>query len=205
MNTNVKCIFAFAVGTAVGSAVAWKVLKTKYERLVQEEVDSVKEAFGVYRNETDRYYNEDDEPAADASDECHYLKGVKTAARKREYVDYNSMFNGTKKEEEATQDVEKPYAISPDEYGEFHDYECISLNHYSDGILADDDDEIVDDVDNSVGSDYVDHFGDHEKDVVHIRNDKLKCDYEICRDNRPYSEVTGRPVNHSATPHRVEG
>ena len=29
-------------------------------------------------------------------------------------------------------------------------------------------------------------------DSVFVRNDRLKCDYEILRDNRSYSDVTGR-------------
>ena len=44
-----KCKFVnvlmFAVGAAIGSAVTWKVVKTKYEKIAQEEIESVKEAF----------------------------------------------------------------------------------------------------------------------------------------------------------------
>ena len=43
-----KCKFinvlVFAAGAAIGSAVTWKVVKTKYERFAQEEIESVKEA-----------------------------------------------------------------------------------------------------------------------------------------------------------------
>lgn len=35
----------FVTGAGVGSAVAYKLLKTKYDKLIQEEIDSVKEAF----------------------------------------------------------------------------------------------------------------------------------------------------------------
>ena len=86
--------------------------------------------------------------------------------------------------------VDKPHVISPDEYGDC-DYTTISLTYYSDGVLADDEDEIVEDIDNTVGADFAEHFGDYEKDSVHIRNDRRKCDYEICKDNRSYSAVTG--------------
>ena len=34
-----------AVGAAIGSAVTWKLVKTKYERIAQEEIDSVKEVY----------------------------------------------------------------------------------------------------------------------------------------------------------------
>ena len=35
----------FAVGAAIGSAVTWKFVKTKYERIADEEIASVKERY----------------------------------------------------------------------------------------------------------------------------------------------------------------
>lgn len=83
----------------------------------------------------------------------------------------------------------KPYVISPDEFGEFEDYERISLSYYADQILADEDDEKVEDVDNVVGLESLAHFGEYEDDSVFVRNDRLKCDYEILLDQRTYSDV----------------
>ena len=83
----------------------------------------------------------------------------------------------------------KPYVISPDEFGEFEDYERISLSYYADQILADEDDEKVEDVDNVVGLESLTHFGEFEDDSVFVRNDRLKCDYEILLDQRTYSDV----------------
>ena len=83
----------------------------------------------------------------------------------------------------------KPYVISPDEFGEFEDYERISLSYYTDQILADEDDEKVEDVDNVVGLESLAHFGEYEDDSVFVRNDRLKCDYEILLDQRTYSDV----------------
>ena len=46
MNKNALInIATFAIGAAVGSVATWKLLKTKYENIAQEEIDSVKEAF----------------------------------------------------------------------------------------------------------------------------------------------------------------
>ena len=94
--------------------------------------------------------------------------------------------------EEKVNMVEKPYIISPEEFGDFDEYTKLSLTYYSDGVLADENDEIVDDIDETVGADFADHFGEYEDDSVFVRNDRLKCDYEILRDNRSYSDVTGR-------------
>ena len=35
----------FVAGVAIGSLATWKLVKTKYEQIAQEEIDSVKEAF----------------------------------------------------------------------------------------------------------------------------------------------------------------
>lgn len=82
-----------------------------------------------------------------------------------------------------------PYVISPDEFGQDESYETISLTYYADGVLADDDDEMVEDVENLVGFDSLNHFGEYEDDSVFVRNDRLKCDYEILLDHRKYTDV----------------
>lgn len=45
------------------------------------------------------------------------------------------------------------------------------------------------DIEDTVGEDFAEHFGEYEDDSVFIRNDRLRCDYEILRDNRSFSDV----------------
>jgi hypothetical protein len=94
--------------------------------------------------------------------------------------------------------VDKPYVITPEEFGDLDDYETISLTYYADLILADDNDVIVDDIEDVVGFDSLNSFGEYEDDSVFVRNDRLKCDYEILLDQRKYSDVIKR------RPHEVE-
>ena len=56
-------------------------------------------------------------------------------------------------------------------------------------ILTDEDDEIVEDIEDKIGFDALSHFGEYEEDSVFVRNDRIKCDYEILLDQRKYSEV----------------
>lgn len=80
-----------------------------------------------------------------------------------------------------------PYIITPDEFGEKDGYDIISLTYYhNDGVLADDMDERIDDYEDIIGKDALDHFGDYEDDSVFVRNDRLKADYEILLDDREY-------------------
>lgn len=180
----------FTIGAVAGAASAWYFAKKKYELIAQEEIDSVKE---VYSNKVTKDISnvsvEDyvkakattvDEKKTD--DIMEYANKLSQAG----YVDYSAI-KEDKKEDVMSED--KPYIIPPDEYGELDDYECVSLTYYSDEILADDMDELVDDVEAIVGKDSLEHFGEYEDDSVFVRNDALKADYEILLDNRKYSDV----------------
>ena len=56
-------------------------------------------------------------------------------------------------------------------------------------MLADDNDDVVEDVNNVVGTESLTHFGEYEDDSVFVRNDGLRCDYEILLDQRKFSDV----------------
>ena len=60
---------------------------------------------------------------------------------------------------------------------------------YSDNVLVDEDDQVVTDADDIVGTEYPDYFGEYDDDVVYVRNDRLKADYEISKDLRRYATI----------------
>lgn len=185
----------FMAGATVGAAGAWLYLKRYYEQIAQEEIDSVKAAFAERKDFTiNKQPGEDVEINKKKADMAKLKPDlVDYAAKLQEqgYTNYSAKSEKNNKEEENLPVSEKPYIISPEEYGDFDDYTKLSLTYYSDGTLADDEDEIIDNIDETVGSDFAEHFGDYEDDSVFIRNDRLKCDYEILRDNRSYTDVTG--------------
>lgn len=191
-----KTYFAmFMAGATVGATAAWLYCKKRYEEIAQEEIDSVKAAFAerkVFNSDTQP---EEDQKKADMAKLKPDLVNYAAKLQEEGYTNYAAKSDKLVEKEDDDSVVEKPYVISPEEYGEFDDYTKLSLTYYADGTLADDDDEIVDDVDETVGSDFADHFGDYEDDSVFVRNDRLKCDYEILRDNRSYTDVTGMDPN----------
>lgn len=192
MNYNITKVAIFLAGAAVGSVVTWKIVKTKYEQIAQEEIDSVKAVFSKNHEETEEDQGEE-KPASDISnpiaDKPNIAEYVSTV-EKTGYDTFSKQKKEKTKEEEANYMKDGPYVISPEEFGELDNYETISLTYYDgDGFLADDMDELVDDVDSTVGWDSLESFGEYEDDAVHVRNDKRKCDYEILRDLRKYSDV----------------
>lgn len=183
MNSNMDLlskILIFATGAAIGSVVTYKLIKTKYEQIAKEEIESVKEMFGRKEKNIDEGLGKLNDILNKKEDSKQYEKVIRESG----YSNYSTI---DKKE---ASNVDKPYVIPPEEFGELGDeYEAIELTYYSDGILVDDNDEIIDDVDDIVGDDFEEHFGEYEDDSVFIRNDRLKCDYAIMRDLRNYSDV----------------
>lgn len=51
MNKTLFGVIAFAAGAAIGSVVTWKVVKTKYEQIAEEEIQSVKDELLGQREE----------------------------------------------------------------------------------------------------------------------------------------------------------
>ena len=61
-------------------------------------------------------------------------------------------------------------------------------SYFDDQIIADENLDIVDDIEETVGIDSLTHFGECEDDSVFVRNDERKCDYEILLDHRDYED-----------------
>lgn len=183
-NGSASNIFAFSLGVAAGSFIAWRLLKEKYERIAKEEIDSVKEVFSRRVSTTDDDVEVQDIVADDISEEDEY----QTRLDELEYCERPGNVINTK--EERVVDG-KPYVISPEEFGE-KDYECVSLTYYADGTLTDSSDEPIEDVDDVIGSESLSHFGEYEDDSVFVRNDEMEKDFEILYDSRRYSDVIRR-------------
>ena len=186
MNNTITNVFIFAVGAAIGSAVTWKLVKDKYEKIAEEEIASVKEVFS--KRDRVSMFAEDSKSENDISEEKQKQIDLKEYAERLKTYRYN--MDATDEPEEVN-GVEKPYVIKPEEFGEMYDYESISLTLYADGVLTDEYDEPIDhdDIDDTVGLDSLNHFGEYEDDSVFVRNDARKTDYEILADLRKYSDV----------------
>lgn len=196
MNKTINFMM-FVLGVAVGSVVTWRYVEKKYEQIAQDEIDSVKEVFSKREAE----FTENTEARIKADNAKEKPSVIEYAARLSEhgYTNYSDLVDEKPEEvKEEPMSVDKPYVIAPEEFGDLDDYETISLTYYADQILADDNDELVDDIEDVVGFDSLNSFGEYEDNSVFVRNDSLKCDYEILLDQRKYSSVIRRK------PHEVD-
>lgn len=182
-------LIAFLAGIAVGSVTTWYFVKKRYEQIAQEEIDSVKAVFSRDRASQEaaaECAKDLEDPVQNTRDTAEY----KTKLEECKYTNYsNSPIPAEPAKVESKEVADIPYVIPPEEFGEFSDYSRITLTYYSDHILADENDELVEDVDDVVGFESLTHFGDYEDDSVHVRNDRLKVDYEILLDQRKYADI----------------
>lgn len=186
-----KAIFAFIAGAAIGSVATWQIVKKKYEQMAQEEIQEVRD---FYSSKRPHYEGPESSDEAKKEVAPHIVEEkpdiMEYAARLKDegYTDYST----TKPMPERTavaNVTDGPVTIPPEEFGEIEGYGKVSLMYYADGVLADDIDRVVDNIGETVGEDFADHFGEYEDDSVYIRNDARKCDYEILRSLKTYKEV----------------
>lgn len=170
MNKGVFGFLTFVAGGAAGFFAANKLMKQKYEQLVQDEIDSVKAAFRK------------DHPLLEK-------KSRPTEKERKEYSQHIAKLGYT--EEKKPSPKQEPHVISPDEFGDQDDYDEISLTYYADGTVTDDNDCAMseDEIEETIGKDSLTHFGEYEDDSVFVRNDRLKADYEILMDQRSYADI----------------
>ena len=190
-----------AAGIMFGACLGWFAAKQKYTKLAEEEIKSVKEKFTIPR--TDKIESEK-KPGGENSENVLKSDVIKSGAlpqvhsssimdyakyakvlKDGEYVNYSDA-------EYSKDDLKKNariVLISPDEYGEIEEYDQVSLTFYADGILADEDDTILE-AEDVVGVDSLNHFGDYEDDAIHVRNDTRKVYYEVLMDDRSYKDAT---------------
>lgn len=184
MNSKVSFILGTIIGAGIGVAGTYSYFKDKYEKLAEKDFNS-RRVFDEDKKD------ESEEPVAEKTADSRTVDKpsiAEYAARlqKEGYVNYSDMQDKKQKQEIG---VDKPYVIQPSDFGEFDDYEKISLTYTADGVLLDDMNEIVDDIEETVGEDSLEHFREYEDDSVYVRNDAKKCDYEILLDQRNYQEI----------------
>lgn len=191
MNNTIKAIAIFIAGVGAGVIASKKFFEEKYKRIADEEIASVKEVY------SEKVVNKAEEKTETTHDEIeNELAKVFPNLFKVDRDSYSKILNelryskddSNKKETEEITIIEpKPYVIPPEEFDE-GDYQTETLTYYADGVLTDDFDNVIENVEAMVGEDSLNHFGEYEPDSVYVRNDAFKTDYEILLDVRNHPE-----------------
>ena len=215
MSETTTKVLWFIFGAACGSAVSWFVFKKRYEKeddfeltpdIFEKDEDGgshtvytfttvPKEVLSIPANKIDGveatsgYF--DPKPVDDELMENPEVERYFSDSEEQKEPDaYEEALNYFKdKESEEYERVEKPYVISPDEFGELYDYSKVSLFYWADGVLTDDDYYRIDDEFDLKSLGVLEMFESGDVDAVYIRNDRKQQDIEVLYELRTYVEL----------------
>ena len=177
MNNRLALSLAFFAGVVVGVFGSWRVLENKYKRIADEEIESVKETFAK------QFKEQEEKEFVEPVSGVHELNSMVDLLGYR-----NNEENNKKEDEKDMAENADVYVIPPESFGEIG-YETESLTYYADKVLVDEIGNVIKDIDNTVGINSLETFGEYEDDSVFVRNDILKKDYEILLDYRTYTDA----------------
>ena len=197
MNNKVSMFLTFVFGASAGAGVTYYILKNKYEALIEEEVSSARETYQNLAKE---------------------LAQKNEVEKQKMFTEYTEKVEGYINDaivhEEPQQTIEEPvmnevkpddipvkvepigtpaniYEIVSNEYGSNEDYDLVSLNYYSNEVLTDENDEVIDNVGAVIGEKLFEKLKVYEMNDIYTayaRNDTRRCDYEIFITGNDYVE-----------------
>ena len=161
VNKGLSAFCSFLVGAGLGVTIAWHFAKIKYEKIADEEIESMKKVL-LKDKEKD---NEN--------------KGQST--------NYATVYNKKKAQKNDVETYIHP--IPSDEFGLEEEYDVITLVYLVDGVLIDDMDAEVGNIEEKIGEDFAKYFEESNGDTIYFKNDKYKAYYEVVQDDRSFDQV----------------
>ena len=211
MNSFVKSTLVFIGGFAAGVASAYLAATHFLDiEFVNEEPEPEKSPDGNSENSseeseasTEKEQN-DEEALADPFSESY--AGVEGNDH---YVDYTKLLNKVKYNTDPESDdlydnvipedvdifgdpIAKPIVVDSVEFGQDFDYDEITLRYYEkQGMLTDDWDEPIENIEDTVGNEAMEKLRKGDSDAVYVKNDRLKAYYEIVCHIEDYPGISG--------------
>jgi len=205
---QIKDPIIFVVGAGIGGAISWFFTKRYFEKLKEEEVQSVIASFSKLEEDN----RERAEKAKNKPDLSKYVdvlnksqeqdeNGSKAIESENGNTNYSNFTDSEQeiKEEEDYRSVSKPVESNPDRSkpyllkkspidGEPPYFTHITIDYYMDGTYADSHGTEME-VEDYIGKDLMDYVEKTEKDEIFIRNEPLEIDIDIVKQAMTYDEV----------------
>lgn len=217
-------VLGLAVGAAGGYQFAKKRLNLKYQEIADQEIAEAKE-FYAKASKAEEFSTPQQaaealgvdpvlKEAARALISYQGLSSSEPAAAEEEVVEVEVQSHNVFSQEEIDfnydaeikqRSPETPYVITFEEFHEnLPDHEQTTLTYYEgDDVLAEQDDQVIENVDATVGDENLTRFGHGSKDnnVVYIRNERTGLDFEVLRSGGKYAmEVHGFDEDETSGP-----
>lgn len=211
MNKGLLGCLMFAVGAITGSAATYFYMKNKAEKEIEDEVQKFKDDW--IRDQQGTFYSRPmiEEESKEAAESVSKIKLEESAQKAIEAKDkppitnYTVMYENVSGKEMTIEDYmdksglivdipkNHPHVISEYEFTEEKEYDKYHYILFADGILADEDGEMVN-CDEEGTENYIDPdvlYGFQMQDVtdeLYYRNEEFERDFEILKSARFYKE-----------------
>ncbi len=215
LNKNILASISFVAGAVIGSATTYFIVNKKAQEKINFDTNETRKYYKELEKKLRETYASD-APEKESQETCMSEKDIDELVSKtyesafelrdslntKEYKRMAKMYNDISTNPEPVpivtpgtkdcDDFRRPYVIPPDDFGEYDDYDKIFLTMCNDGVIVDEDFDILDRGSlDDIGVDYNMKFmGEYEDDILHIRNEKCKTDFEITKISDNYKALT---------------
>lgn len=198
----------FTLGVATGSTGTYFAVKKAIEARTDKEIESVVETFkerfdkmeAVLTDEQKEklgIYSTSKEILKDEPIEKNHPRLTEEKNKTQNYYEeemrklgYSTGVDLSEKSDNNAECIAQigsaPYVITEDEFGEFGNDEE-TLIFYADGVLATEDDDPIDDIEELIGN-CLNEFGEYDE-RLYVRNQEKEIDYIILRSEKLWSDI----------------
>ncbi len=193
-------LVVFAAGGAICSLGTFYFLNQKFQKDLEREVNEYKEFASKFSDTLEQDDDISKNESVDSEQEPEQpLNNQELNTYDYLADNYRPTETQVEKEEPVVQKeinrqelyLDPIRIIDEDQYGCEPDYEVETLTYYDDGLIATEDEELLDDTESVIGHDAFIKLCDPEDDtdILYVRNDQLMKDFEIIvdGDDCPYA------------------
>lgn len=175
-------VVIFASGVAIGVFCSWRYFKDKYEKIANDEIESVKRSFGKNTVKKEEKTEEKSGLYRDKLPETLYEK-VNTHLESYDTVSKDNPLVTKMAENEAPSEATAPYIITEDQYADIEPFfDKITLRYQvENGELYDDMSDKYIDPESTIGSKNLGIFAASRESVMYVRDEGTSIDYEVIK------------------------
>lgn len=203
--SKAKGLLIFVAGAIAGTVAGIGMSKRHFEAIAAQEINEVRDYYRKANKEL--AYQLVDKTEEPEKTEEPVEKSIEEETKK-EYdniIKHGNYVTTEEIDDEEDYSDDEPYIIDPSEFGNNGHYATQTCTYFADGVLVDDVDEVIEEPETLVGNFHVDIFRDFDATSVYVRNDWMKMDFEILRDDWFWSDLGDVPSNPEAykKPHQL--
>lgn len=199
MNTKLSVFITAVLSGAVFGFSGFLVGKKLAEKKADEEIESIRAAQrdhdiwlkNLWGVKEENKVEEPEPEKAPAENNNNTMDSIKEATATYTYHDYTGKYSSAEPESK-TQDLHSTVTVLSDEEFAESDNHIETLYYYQDGIVADEDGNVVKNFEDLIG-DSLDIFRTSDDDCIHVRNKNTQTDYEILLSERYWYDDVATP------------